>query len=319
MPRRPRIHFPSAIYHVILRGNARQDIFFHDQDRYRFFLLLQEGVERFGHSILAFCLMTNHVHLLCQVSEVPLSQIIQNLSFRYTRWINWRRNRVGHLFQGRYKAILVDADEYLLQLASYIHLNPIRANLVKAPVDYPWSSHRAYAGKERLPWLRMEPILSYFGGNLSHSRKLFLGFVEQNLQNGHKDEFSGGEKSDSRLLGGDCFREMIYEKVEPEPSHKPGITVVLDAVEKLYGLQPGGLATSDRSFKMAEARSMAAWGVREMSAASLTELGKTLNRDMTTLSSSIGRLLTKAKRDRELATRLEQLRGLIADFATLQA
>lgn len=319
MARRQRIYFPGAFYHVILRGNARQDIFFRDEDRYRFYLLLQEGVERFGHSILAFCLMTNHVHLLCQVSEVPLSQIIQNLSFRYTRWINWRQNRVGHLFQGRYKAILIDADEYLLQLASYIHLNPIRANVVETPIDYPWSSHRAYAGKEKLPWLRIEPILSYFGDNPDRSRQLFLGFVEQELPGGHKDQFSCGDKSDGRLLGEDTFREMIYEKVEPEPSQKPGLQVIIEAVEKLYGLKPGGLATSDRSFKMSEARSMAAWAVREMSDASLTELGKTVNRDMTTLSSSIGRLLTRAKRDRELATRLEKLNGLIADFATLQA
>ncbi|MBJ6726008.1 transposase, partial [Geomesophilobacter sediminis] len=97
MARKHRLHYPGAYYHVILRGNAQQDIFFSDKDRYRFYLLLQEGIERYGCSIHAFCLMTNHVHLLYQVDTIPFSRIIQNLSFRYARWVNWRRSRVGHL------------------------------------------------------------------------------------------------------------------------------------------------------------------------------------------------------------------------------
>ena len=113
MARKHRIYYPGAYYHVILRGNTQQDIFFTDNDRFRFYLLLQEGIERYGHTIHAFCLMNNHIHLLCQVDLVPLSRIIQNIAFRYARWINWSRERTGHLFQGRYKAILIDADEYL--------------------------------------------------------------------------------------------------------------------------------------------------------------------------------------------------------------
>jgi len=125
MARKPRLHYPGALYHVILRGNARQDIFITDEDRYRFYLFVQEGLERYGHRVLAFCLMTNHIHLAIQVADVPLSRIMQNLTFRYTRWFNWRSKRIGHLFQGRYKAILVDADSYLLELAAYIHLEKV--------------------------------------------------------------------------------------------------------------------------------------------------------------------------------------------------
>ncbi len=270
MARRQRIHFPGAYYHVILRGNDRQDIFYDKADRYKFYLLLQEGIERFGHSILSFCLMTNHVHLLCQVSDTPLARIIQNLAFRYTRWVNWRQNRVGHLFQGRYKAILVDADEYLLQLTSYIHLNPIRARLVNDPVDYLWSSHRAYADKEFLPWLRTKPVLGYFGTNMQRARLAFLDFVKQNMRDGHCDAFSSGDTADSRLLGADDFIDMVVEKMEPERLRKPTIVDVITAVEMLYGLPKGGLVNADRSFKMAEARSMAAWAVREMSDETLT-------------------------------------------------
>ena len=103
----------------MMRGNVGSDLFYSDADRSRFLLLMQEGIERYGHRVHAFCLMTNHVHLFIQVGTVPLSRIIQNLGFRYTRYINRKREEVGHLFQGRYKAILVEADPYLLQLVRY--------------------------------------------------------------------------------------------------------------------------------------------------------------------------------------------------------
>ena len=101
MARKPRVHLPGGYYHVMMRGNVGSDLFFSDTDRSRFLLLLQEGIERDGHRVHAFCLMTNHVHLLIQVGEIPLSRIIQNLGFRYTRYINSRRQTFGHLFQGR--------------------------------------------------------------------------------------------------------------------------------------------------------------------------------------------------------------------------
>jgi putative transposase len=130
---------PGGLYHVMMRGNGGEDIFFEDDDRYHFYLFAQQGLERFGHRIHGFCCMTNHDHLVVQVGDIPLSKIIQNLSFRYTRWINQRNKRIGHLFQGRYKALLIDADSYLLELVRYIHLNPCRAGMVKDPIQYPWS------------------------------------------------------------------------------------------------------------------------------------------------------------------------------------
>ncbi len=156
MVRKPRVQIPGALYHVILRGNGGQTIFSDNKDRYHLYSLVEKGTERFGHRIPAFCLMGNHVHLAIQMSEVPLSRIIQNLSFRYTRWVNWRLGRSGHLFQGRYKAVLVDEDIYLKELTRYIHLNPVRVGIVKDPKDYPWSGHRAYLGLEAIPWLTTE-------------------------------------------------------------------------------------------------------------------------------------------------------------------
>ena len=121
MARKPLIHAPGAIYHVILRGDARQDIFSDEKDRYRFYEILQKSCERFLLRIHAFCLMTNHIHLEIQVGDIPLSRIMRNVSLRYTQWHNWRHKKSGHVFQGRYKAVMVDADAFLLGLAAYIH------------------------------------------------------------------------------------------------------------------------------------------------------------------------------------------------------
>ena len=146
MARKSRIHIPGGFYHVLLRGNSGQEIFFSKEERYRFYLLIQEGISRFNYRVHAFCLMSNHVHLAIQVSDVPLSKIMQNLSFRYTLWINKQQKRMGHLFQGRYKAIIVNHESYLIGLVRYIHLNPVRAGIVKRALDYPWSGHRTYIG-----------------------------------------------------------------------------------------------------------------------------------------------------------------------------
>ncbi len=147
MARKPRVHVPGGVYHVILRGNGGQDIFFRKEDRGELCRLLAEGTDRFEYRVHAYCLMTNHLHLAVEAGQVPLSRGMQNLSFRYTRWINRREKRTGHLFQGRYKALLVDRDAYLLELVRYIHLNPVRAELVDDPVDYPWSGRRGYLAK----------------------------------------------------------------------------------------------------------------------------------------------------------------------------
>jgi REP element-mobilizing transposase RayT len=151
MARKPRLHVPGGVYHVMLDGNGGPEIFLTDEDRLHFYDLVEEGVDRFGHRIHGFCLMGNHVHLVVQVAETPLAKIVQNLSFRYTRWIHRRQRTVGHVFQGRYKAILVDADAYLLTLVRYVHLNPVRAALVAHPDDYRWSGHRTYLGLEATP------------------------------------------------------------------------------------------------------------------------------------------------------------------------
>jgi REP-associated tyrosine transposase len=314
MARKPRIHYPGALYHVILRGNARQDVFFDDKDRYRFFLFMQEGIERFGHRVLAFCLMTNHIHLAVQVGEVSLSRIMQNLAFRYTRWVNWRLKRSGHLFQGRYKSVLVDGDSYLLELGAYIHLNPVRASMVATPEAYPWSSHRAYLGNELIPWLNTEYILSQFSPTLSNARRQYAEFVSERSKDGHQDEFYGKGSMDSRVMGEDRFVENLLEKMESIPVRKPGIEEVLQAVKKMYDLQEEDMASPGQKRLESEARSMAAWAVQELTDEPLSKLANRLGRDPSSLSAAIRRLELRRKSELVCEKKMVRLRQQVTVF-----
>jgi len=226
MPRKPRIHYPGALYHVMLRGNAGDPVFFDESDRCRFYLLLQEGAVRFGFRAHAFCCMTNHIHLALQVGDIPLPRIMQNLSLRYTAWLNRRRRRSGHVFLGRYKALLVDADSYLLELVRYIHLNPVRANVVEFPENYPY---RAYQGEEVLPWLTTDLSLSLFSGDRVKARHAYAGFVNDGLGGGRVTEFHSGT-CEGRIQGDDGFVDEILVKVNERDHRSPAIPAVIEAV-----------------------------------------------------------------------------------------
>ena len=271
MGRKPRLHYPGALYHVILRGNARQKIFFTNEDRHRFYLFLQQGMDRCRFRIHAFCLMTNHVHLAIQVGEIPLSRIMQGIVGRYTRWVNWRKSRSGHLFQGRYKAVLVDADAYLLELVRYIHLNPVRAKMVTEPGEYPWSSHRTYCGNETIPWLTTEYALGCFSETPPDARRKFSEFVAGGIAEGHRPEFHGGSETDSRLLGDDRFADKVLDEAERASGRKVPLEKFLEFICVSHGLESKQeLAGRDR--KASEARGMAAWLALEVGVCSLTEL-----------------------------------------------
>ncbi len=308
MSRKPRLHYPGALYHVILRGNARQDIFFDDEDRCRFFLLVQEGIERYGHRVLSFCLMTNHLHLAIQVGNVPLSRIMQNLSFRYTRWVNQRRNRSGHLFQGRYKAVLVDADTHLLELAAYLHLNPVRAGMVAKPEEYPWSSHRAYLGSDPISWLGSDYVLSHFSTDLEQARRQFSEFVTDRIPEGHREEFYGKGSIDNRVIGEDRFVENVLLQSDSLPECKPSLEEVLEAVSKIYELQEEDLSAASQKRRISEARNLAAWAVLELTDATLKDLAERLGRDISTMSAAKKRFEERFKQDSGLKEKAELLK-----------
>lgn len=309
MARKPRIHIPGGLYHVILRGNGGQPVFLTAEDRYRFYLLLQEGTCRFAYRVHAFCLMTNHIHLALQVGNIPLSRGMQNLSFRYTRWINQRERRTGHLFQGRYKAVLIDGDSYLLELIRYIHLNPVRAGVVTSD-EYPWSSHSAYLGKELLPWLTTDRLLVQFGKTLSKARVRYKSFVLDGMREDHRPEFYGGAE-DSRVLGDDSFVDNCLSAVGDVPLR---ITVqeLADKVGSTYDIDAATLKSRSQQRSASEARAVVGWLARELDCVTLSDVGRHFNRDVGSISSSVRRLSERTQKEPGLAARLRSLKAVLA-------
>ena len=313
MARKPRLHFPGALYHVILRGNAQQTLFFEDRDRYRFYLLLQEGVEKFGYRIHAFCLMTNHIHLAIEVGDIPLSRIMQNISFRYTSWINRQLKRSGHLFQGRYKSVLVDADAYLLELVAYIHLNPVRAGMVATPTDYPWSSHLAYLRQEALPWLATDRALSLFDRNGDKAVGMYLIFIGERIAEGRNNLFHTGG-TDSRLLGEKCFVEEAMTKAQTVLEIKPTISEIVEAVKMVCCIGDESLCSRQRSRIGTEVRTLIAWAVAEFSDGTISEVARLFNRDVTTLSACIKRMTDKSRNKPEVAAKMNFVKAAISQM-----
>jgi REP element-mobilizing transposase RayT len=146
MARPLRIEFPGAVYHVTSRGDRREDIFADDEDRHGFLELVGQALSRFDAQMLAYCLMGNHYHFVLHTRKANLSTLMRHINGVYTQAYNRRHGKVGHLFQGRFKAILVDRDAYLLEVCRYVELNPVRAQLVRKPQSWPWSSYRAHVG-----------------------------------------------------------------------------------------------------------------------------------------------------------------------------
>ncbi len=273
---------------MILRGNGGQDLFFDDEDRQHVYGLLQQGVERYRHRIHGFCCMTNHLHFAIQVQDNPLSPIMQNLSFRYTRWINHKHRRCGHLFQGRYKVILVEADRYLLALVRYIHLNPVRAGFVSDPTNYLWSSHRAYLGQEELPWLCTEWVLSYFAKRLSPSRQRYAAFVQAGKDEGYREEFHKGG-ADGRVLADDRFLEQVGARENrPQPAVPLGAIIRLIGAE--YDVREEDLRGPARRRVHSHARGMIGWLARHFGTAAIKDVATSWNRDASTLSRQIGKI-----------------------------
>ncbi len=151
MARPLRIEFAGALYHVTSRGDGREDIFLEEGDRTRFVEVLSEVCQRFNWAVHAYCLMGNHYHLVVETRDDSLAKGMRQLNGLYTQRFNREHGRVGHVFQGRYKAILVQKDSYLLELARYVVLNPVRAGMVRSAKEWPWSSYRAMVGQAPVP------------------------------------------------------------------------------------------------------------------------------------------------------------------------
>lgn len=182
MPRLPRIWFPEALYHLTIRGDNREPIFFAEPDYRRYLKLLKDAKQRYGCQLFAYALMTNHVHLMVQTGQThPVSKFMQLVNTTYTVYVNKKYKRVGHIFQGRYHSVLVERDSYALELTRYIHLNPVRAGMARVPDEYRWSSYRAYLGRDGSRLVDTELILDMINPLKADQRDLYVQFVMDGL------------------------------------------------------------------------------------------------------------------------------------------
>jgi REP element-mobilizing transposase RayT/predicted house-cleaning noncanonical NTP pyrophosphatase (MazG superfamily) len=232
-----RIEFEDAVYHVMNRGLARQAIFLNDQDREDFLKILQEAHQRWQIQVLGYALMGNHYHLCLQTPWGNLSRVMRHIDGVYTQRFNRSHKRDGPLFRGRYKAIVIDAEEYLGAVVRYIHLNPVKAKIIKDPRDYQWSSHRDYLRSNgKRPWLNTKKLLESMEGP-----KGFHAYVMEG--NDPEIEKYYGRTKQSPVLGGEEFIQWIRERVEePSKEHvkeerrhfKPKIDEVIECVASAY-------------------------------------------------------------------------------------
>jgi len=182
MARPLRIEFPGALYHVTSRGNARQSIFPTDGDRQVFLSVLAAVVERFHWLCHGYCLMDNHYHLVIETPRSNLALGMRQLNGVYTQWFNKIHQSTGHLLQGRYKAIVIEKDAYLLEVSRYVVLNPVRAGAVERPEDWEWSNYRAMAGGVAAPrFLTVDWILSQFGDERDAAKRQYTRFIRTGI------------------------------------------------------------------------------------------------------------------------------------------
>jgi len=210
MARPLRIEFPGALYHLTSRGNEKKPIFLADEDRERFLNLLADVNRRYHWICHAYCLMSNHYHLLIETPEGNLSIGMRQLNGVYTQAFNRSHGRVGHLFQGRFKAIVIEKDTHLLAACRYVVLNPVRAAAIQNPAQWKWSSYRASAGREQPhPCLSTDWILHQFGGTRQKAKRHYRRFVRE----GMKRESLWGQVKAQSILGTEGFVARLIDYV----------------------------------------------------------------------------------------------------------
>jgi len=213
MARPLRIEYEGAVYHITSRGNACADIYLSDADREMFLATLAHVVDRFGWLCHAYCLMTDHFHLMIETPQANLSRGMRQLNGVYTQRFNFKHQRVGHVFQGRFKSIIVDKESYLLELSRYIVRNPVAANMVNDPGDWHWSSYAATAGIVAPPdFLEVDWLLSQFGSNRQHARNAYRKFIHHADTNSPWHALNGPD-----ILGDDHFRDQLQGDVAHIP------------------------------------------------------------------------------------------------------
>jgi REP element-mobilizing transposase RayT len=310
MARPLRIAFPGAFYHITARGNERKAVFKSKRDREKFLEYLETATERYHAVIHAYCLMDNHYHLLLETPAGNLSRIMHHVNGAYTTYFNVKRARSGHLFQGRYKAIVVEKDEYAKELSRYIHLNPVRAKMVQSPEQYAWTSYRFYIGKDKAPsWLQRQFILDYFGSPINVAQKGYEKFVLQLVDKDYKSPLK--DVFGSVLLGSqafiDCIRNEFVSKQKSDRNvpalkqlvRQATIPDICQTVESVLGETP----RLSRKAKI--------YLCRKHTPASLALIGDRFGIGDSAVAQSCSRFLNEIKADRRLRRQVDKIEKMI--------
>ncbi|MFQ5846829.1 MAG: helix-turn-helix domain-containing protein [Candidatus Methylomirabilales bacterium] len=318
MSRPLRLEFPEAWYHVMNRGSGSRAIFHDDDDRWDFLRLLRDVGRMWSIQLHAFCLMRNHYHLLLHTPQGNLSRSMRHLNGLYTQRYNRKYRRDGPLFRGRFKAILIEADAYLLELVRYIHLNPVQAGLVRKPEQYAWSSHRAYLERGSSPdWLTKEEVLGRLGARGGQAVRNYRAFLQAGVLEQIKRVY--GQKKAPAMLGTEAFKERArnlvskkrrgdYELAEAKAlPFRRTATEVLEAVKENYGVRRKALVGVRRG-QWNEPRDVAIYLCRKECGLPLREIAALFGIPAyTTVSMACARVEARCKKDRVVRQRVERL------------
>ena len=282
MARPLRIEYPGAWYHILNRGAGKRRIFYSERDHELFMQLLGETSQIYGIEIHAYSLMGNHYHLLVHTPRSGLSRAMRHLNGIYTQRFNNRQQTDGPLFRGRFKSLLVQSDEYLLELVRYIHMNPVEAGLCRHPRDHRWTSHRAYLFKGLRPkWLKIDEVLSRFDGDERQSLRQMNAFVCERIP----ESVRASLLKERVILGTQAFKEWVWRNFKDEKPKK-GIPLrderiqrrarakqILDHVGMAFDVPITQLREGGR-FRGNPGRKMAIYLLRRLAGLSQGEVGR---------------------------------------------
>lgn len=319
MSRPLRIEYSNAWYHVMNRARKNHDAF--NGDSYQIFIdILQDTAEMFNLRVAAYCLMPNHYHILVQTPDANLSRCMRHINGVYTQRYNAKNNSDGSLFKGRYKAILVNGDSYLLQLVRYIHRNPLKAGIADKPEKYKWSSHKGYlSGAKKWNWLYKDFILNLLTGKRKDQLLKYRHFMREE----DSEEILGmfAKINMPSIWGDEDFigwvkETFFHEKSDPEiPESKilaPDMEIIIKTIGEFYNVTQTELKTLRRGYEN-EARDAAIFLIRQLTGKRLLSIGETFNlRKHSSVSSVLERTRRRLRNDKKFKKRIEKIRKLVA-------
>lgn len=306
MARPLRVEYDGALYHITARGNERKPIYREEGDYQKFLDILSELPQRYGVIVHGYVLMGNHYHLLIETPLGNITRVMHYLNSTYTGYFNRKYKRVGHLFQGRYKGFVIEKERYLLSVSRYIHLNPVRARMVKRPEDYRWSSYSEYIGRgKKNGWLGCDWILGQYSNEEARAKKLYKGFVEEGL--GLKENPFEALKA-GLILGSEGFIDEIKKKIKlkkhreiPEIRRLTRIIKygdVIAAVAERLGISEQKIREVGR--RNNAARKICLYLLRRLTDISNEEIGAYFGIGYTAVSQAASRLKMEMKENRKL-------------------